>query len=61
MLDIQHTGHARIQKVVSEGGSKVDNFLFFGFFFVFLVDELIEDPNTAIKWRFAGTPMMVLH
>ena len=53
----------RIQKVLS--GSKFNN--------VFLVDEGIEDPNTAIngassarqrnaiKWRIAGGPMMAQH
>ena len=46
-------------------GSKFDN--------VFLADEAIEDPNTAImghhrpasqaplKWRFAGGPMVAQH
>ena len=49
----------------SQRGSKFDNF-----FFVFLVDEGIEDPNitingpstaaskTPLKWRFAGGLMM---
>ena len=39
--------------------------IFEGFFFFFLVDEVIEDPKTSspasetpFKWRFAGVPIM---
>ena len=54
-------------------GGPTLTFFFFLLFFFFLVDESREDPSTtisgpsearqrnAIKWRFAGMPLMAQH
>ena len=65
-LDLERGSRKFCQRV-----SKFNNVFFF--FFFFLVDEGIEDPSTAligpssvrqrnaVKWRFAGVPMIAHH
>ena len=69
--------YVRIQKAKKfcQRGSNSDNFVLFFrcFLLVFLVDEGRKDPNNAksgpslarqrnaIKWHFAGGPMMAQH
>ena len=68
----KHLHYMRGSRKFCQRGSNFDVFFFLLFFF-FLVDESREDPSTtisgpsearqrnAIKWRFAGMPLMAQH
>ena len=68
-----HILRARIQRVSSDESKDGSNLTMFFFFFFFFFDEGREDPKSttsgpslsrqrkAIKWRYAGVPMVAQH